>query len=86
MPIQGSAADIIKRAMLAIHQSIHSDPRIKMILQVHDELVFEVKKDFAEEATAMVVTAMEQALPTEYREIVALLVDTGIGKNWYEAH
>jgi len=86
MPIQGSAADIIKRAMLAIHQSIHSDPRIKMILQVHDELVFEVKKDFTEEACAMVVKEMEQALPTEYREIVALLVDTGIGKNWYEAH
>jgi DNA polymerase-1 len=86
MPIQGSAADIIKRAMLAIYHRIRSERRIKMILQVHDELVFEVKKDFAEEARAMVVKEMEQALPAEYREIVALLVDTGIGKNWYEAH
>jgi DNA polymerase-1 len=86
MPIQGSAADLIKRAMLAIFRQIEHDGRIKMIMQVHDELVFEVQKDFIEEATALVKHAMENAMPEEHRKMVELAVDAGIGKNWYEAH
>ncbi len=86
MPIQGSAADLIKRAMLSIHAKIHSEPKIRMIMQVHDELVFEVHKDFAVQAEKLVRDEMEAALPQEYRHKIRLSVDVGIGKNWYEAH
>ncbi len=86
MPIQGSAADIIKRAMLVIHARIKDEPKIRMIMQVHDELVFEVHRDFAREAEKLVRAEMEAALPEEYRQVVRLSVDVGIGKNWYEAH
>lgn len=86
MPIQGSAADIIKMAMLAIHKLIRDDKRIKMILQVHDELVFEVEKSYVEEAKKVVIREMEHAMPPKYREIVELAVDAGIGKSWFEAH
>ncbi|MDD4147198.1 MAG: DNA polymerase I, partial [Candidatus Cloacimonetes bacterium] len=86
MPIQGSAADIIKRAMLSIHATIRDDERIKMIMQVHDELVFEVRKDYVEEAISLVQKEMEDAMPSDYRKIVRLAVDTGVGKNWFEAH
>ncbi len=86
MPIQGSAADIIKIAMIDIHRQIEGNPRIRMILQVHDELVFEIHKDAVEEAKALVQTAMENALPKEMRTIVELKTDVGVGRNWYEAH
>lgn len=86
MPIQGSAADLIKRAMLALHDEIKDDERIMMILQVHDELVFEVRKDYLEEAIVMIRSKMEAALPEQYRDAVRLSVDIGYGKNWYEAH
>ncbi|MDD4231655.1 MAG: DNA polymerase I [Candidatus Cloacimonetes bacterium] len=86
MPIQGSAADIIKRAMLTIDEIIRSEERIKMILQVHDELVFEVHKDYIDEALKTIQSEMEKALPAQYRNIVELSVDMGLGKNWYEAH
>jgi DNA polymerase I len=80
-PVQGSAADIIKLAMIAIHrevQSRHSDAR--MLLQVHDELVFEAPIEHADEAAAMVKRLMEGAF--ELR--VPLEVVTGRGQNWYE--
>jgi DNA polymerase-1 len=86
MPIQGSAADIIKIAMNNIHNKIKDDPDIKMIIQVHDELVFEVKKSKLDLAKELIVKEMENALPEEYSSIVPLVVDIGIGKDWFEAH
>ncbi len=86
MPIQGSAADIIKIAMINLNEKIKDDPDIKMIIQVHDELVFEVRKDKLDFAKQLIVTEMENALPKEYSDIVPLVVDVGIGNNWFEAH
>jgi DNA polymerase-1 len=86
MPIQGSAADLIKIAMIDINKQIERNQRIRMILQVHDELVFEIHKDAVEEAKMLVQTAMENALPIEMRLIVELKTDVGVGRNWYEAH
>lgn len=86
MPIQGSAADLIKIAMIEIHSQIKDDARIRMILQVHDELVFEVRRDFLTEAERLVRTAMESALPEKYRQVVALKTDISHGDNWFEAH
>lgn len=86
MPIQGTAADIIKRAMIAIHELIKDNSEIKMILQVHDELVFEVKKSYLKEAAALVRREMENALPRQYRDRVSLSVDIGSGKSWFDAH
>lgn len=86
MPIQGSAADIIKIAMINLNEKIKDNSDIKMIIQVHDELVFEVKKEKLEFAKELIVTEMENALPKEYSDIVPLVVDIGIGKDWFEAH
>lgn len=86
MPIQGSAADIIKIAMIAVHAKIANLPGIRMIMQVHDELVFEVHKDALEAAKEIVRSAMENALPEDMRRIVELKTDIGVGKSWAEAH
>ncbi len=86
MPIQGTAADIIKLAMIDIYQQIKDDKEIKMVLQVHDELVFEVKKIAVDRAMALIKTAMANALPEEYRELIHLDVEAGYGKTWFEAH
>ena len=86
MPIQGTAADLIKIAMIDIHKQIKDNPRIKMILQVHDELVFEVHKEFLLEAEKLVKKAMEEALPEKYSRIVTLKVDIGHGHSWFDAH
>jgi DNA polymerase-1 len=86
MPIQGSAADIIKLAMININNVIRRRNDIKMIIQVHDELVFEIQKDNLEEAREIIVREMEAALPENYSKIVPLTVDIGIGRNWFEAH
>lgn len=86
MPIQGTAADIIKLAMIDIYQQIKDDKEIKMVLQVHDELVFEVKKDAVDRATKIIKAAMANALPEKYRELIHLDVEAGFGKNWFEAH
>ena len=86
MPIQGSAADLIKIAMLEIDRQIKDNPQIKMILQVHDELVFDVEENVVEQASALIRKAMEDALPAQYREVIQLKTDIGIGKNWFEAH
>ncbi len=86
MPIQGSAADIIKVAMISLHERIKNNPDIKMIIQVHDELVFEIRKDKLEEAKKLIIEEMEKAIPEKYSYIVPLIVDVGIGQNWYEAH
>lgn len=85
-PLQGSAADIIKRAMIAIDRRLEGqgmrDEGIKMLLQVHDELVFEVKENAIEESSAIIKKYMENAAAIS----VPLTVEIGIGKNWGEAH
>ncbi len=86
MPIQGSAADLIKIAMIRIHAQLKDEARIRMILQVHDELVFEVRRDFLDEAKELVRREMEGALPEKWSSIVALKTDIGVGNNWFEAH
>ncbi|MBN1118162.1 MAG: DNA polymerase I [Bacteroidales bacterium] len=81
-PIQGSAADIIKIAMIRIHKAMQGRFKSKMILQVHDELVFDVFKPELEELKALVIKEMEGAADL----LVPLTVDTGTGENWLEAH
>ncbi len=83
MPIQGTAADMIKRAMIAIHRMmIDNALQSKMLLQVHDELVFEV---LASEEQQM-RTLVEECLITTQLLSVPLEIEIGIGKNWLEAH
>jgi len=82
-PIQGSAADIIKLAMIQIHKKIKSENwQSKMLLQVHDELVFDVLKSEKDDFEKMVKTEMEKAFDIG----LPLLVDIGFGTNWLEAH
>ena len=82
-PIQGSAADIIKIAMINIHKRLETgDWKAKMLLQVHDELVFDVPRTEVESLSAMVKEEMENAFVMD----VPLVVDLGIGENWLEAH
>ncbi len=81
-PMQGSAADIIKRAMLAIDRELGNRADLRLIMQVHDELVFEIRPEAAADLTPRIVALMEQAMTLA----VPLIVDTGIGANWDEAH
>ncbi|MEO8087163.1 MAG: DNA polymerase I, partial [Bacteroidota bacterium] len=82
-PIQGSAADMIKIAMINIHHELKKQKlQSKMLLQVHDELVFDVFKPELEEVKAMVLDKMKTALPLK----VPVEVSAGTGKNWLEAH
>jgi DNA polymerase-1 len=82
-PMQGTAADIIKRAMIAVDAWIEKDaPPVRMIMQVHDELVFEVAEDALEDAASRIRETMESAAELE----VPLVVDVGSGDNWEEAH
>ncbi len=82
-PIQGSAADIIKIAMINIHRRLsEGDFRSKMLLQVHDELVFDAYKLELDKLKEMIRTEMEGA----YKLAVPLVVDIGLGANWLEAH
>lgn len=84
MPIQGTAADVIKLAMIDLHRDLKkSFPQANMLLQVHDELVFETPREQAEDLAAFVKEKMENAFPLEK---VKLVVETGIGENWFEAH
>ncbi len=82
-PIQGSAADIIKIAMINIHKKLkENNYKTKMLLQVHDELVFDVFKTELEDIKTLIKTEMENAYTLE----VPLDVDLGLGNNWLEAH
>lgn len=82
-PIQGSAADIIKIAMIKINQVFDEKKlQTQMLLQVHDELVFEAPDEEVEMASNLIKTEMESAFKTQ----VPLLVEVGVGKNWLEAH
>jgi DNA polymerase I len=80
-PIQGSAADIIKMAMIRIHDQL-SGFKSRMILQVHDELLFKIHKSEIEEMSRMIKREMEGA----WKLKVPLRVDMGTGRNWAEAH
>jgi DNA polymerase I len=81
MPIQGTAADILKLAMIDTHAALARIPTARMILTVHDELLFEVSADRAEETAAVVRDRMQGATQLK----VPLIVDVGIGPNWNEA-
>ena len=82
-PMQGTAADIIKKAMLAADHWLYNDlPDAKMIMQVHDELVFEITEDQLDECVTKIRTLMCAAADLD----VPLIVDIGIGNNWDEAH
>ncbi|MGH8157770.1 MAG: DNA polymerase I [Rhodanobacter sp.] len=81
-PMQGSAADIIKRAMIAVAAWIDGRDDVHMLMQVHDELVFEVRADAVDEVRAAVIARMSGAAELA----VPLLVDVGVGANWDEAH
>ncbi|OUR85134.1 DNA polymerase I [Colwellia psychrerythraea] len=83
-PMQGTAADIIKKAMLAVDSWLleQNDDRIKMTMQVHDELIFEIHQDIVEETTAKLVELMNNAVELS----VPLIAESGIGDNWDEAH
>ena len=82
-PIQGSAADIIKLAMIKVMKEIDRQTlKTKMILQVHDELVFEVPDEEVEKARQIIRECMENCISLK----VPLTVEIGVGKNWEEAH
>ena len=83
MPIQGSAAEMIKLAMINIHREITKmHLRSKLVLQIHDELIFEFPNEEEDTLVKMVVDKMENALELS----VPIIVDYGIGNSWYEAH
>ena len=82
-PMQGTAADIIKRAMIAVDGWLETEkPRVRMIMQVHDELVFEVHKDDVDAVAKKVHELMENSTTLD----VPLLVEVGSGENWDQAH
>jgi DNA polymerase-1 len=81
MPIQGTAADILKRAMIALHADLMDRDDARMILTVHDELLFEVRESAAEALAALVKERMEHAATLK----VPLTVDVGVGPNWKDA-
>ena len=81
MPIQGTAADIMKRAMVDVHQGLARVPDARMILTVHDELLFEVPEARAQDVRTLVQHLMQEAVSLN----VPLTVDVGIGANWKDA-
>ncbi|MRS17191.1 DNA polymerase I [Enterobacteriaceae bacterium RIT691] len=82
-PMQGTAADIIKRAMIAVDNWLETEkPRVRMIMQVHDELVFEVHKDDLDAVSKNIHELMENSMKLD----VPLLVEVGSGLNWDQAH
>ena len=82
-PMQGTAADIIKRAMIELDKEIQGGAfDMRMIMQVHDELIFEIKESQVDDALKLIIEKMESAAELS----VPLVVDTGVGINWDEAH
>lgn len=81
-PIQGSAADIIKIAMIQLNQELKENFKTKMLLQIHDELIFDVPRDELERVKPVIKNIMESAAELS----VPLTVDIGVGENWLEAH
>ncbi|RMG73651.1 MAG: DNA polymerase I, partial [Bacteroidetes bacterium] len=83
-PIQGTAADMIKLAMVKLQAALKSGGfQSKMILQVHDELVFDVRRDELEPLKPLIEQHMREALPGLK---VPIVVEIGVGENWLEAH
>jgi DNA polymerase-1 len=83
MPIQGTAAEMIKLAMIKIHRKLKSEKlKSKLIMQIHDELLLEVHKDEVDYITEMVIEYMRDAMKLD----VPIEIDFGIGPSWYEAH
>jgi DNA polymerase-1 len=81
MPVQGSAADIMKVAMCRVHDALHKGRyEARLLLQVHDELVLEVPEDELTEVVALLREQMSNA----YKLVVPLKVDVKIGQNWYD--
>jgi len=86
-PIQGSAADIIKRAMIQMPAALEtSGLKAKMLLQVHDELIFEAPEAEADRTIELVCGVMERAPLPALSLSVPLVVEADAGKNWAEAH
>lgn len=84
-PIQGSAADMIKLAMSALHAAIKTEKlKSKMVLQVHDELVFDARKDELDILRPLIITSMQNALPLPNN--VPVIAEVGSGENWLLAH
>ncbi|MBZ0098656.1 MAG: DNA polymerase I, partial [Taibaiella sp.] len=84
-PIQGTAADMIKLAMIKVHNELKKTSlRSRMILQVHDELVFDVPENEVEEMKQLVVSGMEAAMPLP--NDVPVNAEAGVGENWLAAH
>ena len=82
-PIQGTAADMIKLAMVKVENALRAARlKTRMLLQVHDELLFEVPADEVEHAREIILEAMKTALPLS----VPIEVEAGTGQNWLEAH
>lgn len=82
-PIQGTAADIMKKAMIEVHKTIEDqDLPVKMLLQIHDELIFEIKEDDVERCVSLLKDVMENVCKLS----IPLSVDAGIGDNWAQAH
>jgi DNA polymerase-1 len=85
MPIQGTAADMIKLAMIQVHQDLkRAGLQTKMILQVHDELIFDVPEQEMETAKKLITQGMQQAMPLP--NDVPVIAEAGSGDNWLEAH
>lgn len=83
MPIQGTAADMIKLAMIKIFDEFKKRKlKSKMVLQVHDELVFDVHKSELDEVKLLVRTEMENAFLLK----IPVVAETGVGENWLDAH
>ena len=81
-PVQGTAADLIKLAMNRVHQALIDEGlKTRMVLQIHDELIFAVPKEEKEKAYSLIKGIMENALDLD----VPLLVDGGFGRDWYSA-
>ena len=85
-PIQGTAADIIKLAMIKIHRKLMNNNEISMLMQVHDELVFEINDNKIEKFSNIILPIMETANLPMVPLKVNLKVDVGVGNNWAEAH
>ena len=82
-PIQGTAADMIKIAMVEIHELLRArKTKTKLLLQVHDELVFDLALDEKDELIPLIEEKMKSAIPME----IPILVESGTGANWLEAH
>ena len=80
MPIQGLEADIMKKAMIEIDKWLRGNDNIRIILQVHDELLFEVKKDFVKEAAGKIAELMENVIKLK----VPITAEAKVGDNWGE--